>query len=307
MKKITNGTRVLVWTLVCAALSFSSCGNKNVETKVETPAADEQFQPDARFASIDTLADHLVADLMNNDTLNTVEELEQSYERLATAVKSYWMLNHEGEDQATMDETVCKDLQARVDSLSGGSTFDMMQSALINGAVSRYLMAQDYCKNYRENPLYQAEMSDWLKLEKELSGFYCDLASLANWGGSIVNITSSGALAHMAKTRQEDYSQLKKGGKYADSESLTIAEAREDFIQELADAKSLEAFEDISNIDDFNKTLNDMRGHADKVVELLDKWLESRAKLGEAEGVPESHTAHFIAKLGIRIMELIEG
>lgn len=296
--------KLIFGALFCVLSVFPSCGN-NEKTTNDTPALEtaEQFEPDGRFASIDSLVDFLT----ENSTDETLDEFVKRFENQAAAFKSYWLLNHKGEDESRLDETVCGDLETLADSLSGGSTFDMMQSNRINCAVSRYLTAKDYCGQYRENPLYQAEMSDWLKLEDELSGFYCDLASLANWGGSIVNITSSGALAYMAKTRQEDYSQLKKGGKYANSELLTIAEAREDFIQELADAKSLEAFDDISDIDDFNKTLNDMRGHADKVVELLDKWLESRAKLCEAEGVPESHTAHFIAKLGIRIMELIEG
>lgn len=296
--------KLIFGALLCVLSVFPSCGNKE-KTVNDTPALEtaDQFEPDGRFASIDSLVDFLT----ESSTDETVDAFVKRFESQAAAFKSYWCLNHKGEDESRLDETVCGDLKTLADSLSGGSTFDMMQCNRINCAVSRYLTAKDYCGQYSENPLYQNEMRDWLLLEKELSDFYINLASLANWGGSIVNITSSGSVAYMAKTRQEDYSQLKKGGKYANSELMTISEARADFIQELADAKSLEAYDDLSDIDDFNKTLNDMRGHADKVVELLDKWLESRAKLCEAEGIPESHTAHFIAKLGVRIMELIEG
>lgn len=300
MKKSFIRTVVLT-SMLCVLAVFTSCGNKNTENAEATAPTSEQFEPDARFASIDSL----VAFLTENPADETLDGFVKSFDTQAAAIKSYWYLNHKGEDESRLVETVCGDLKVLTDSLSGGSTFDMMQSNLIDGAVSHYLTAKDYCGQNGENPLYQDEMRDWLILEKELSGFYTDLASLANWGGSIVNITSSGALAHVAKARQEDYSQLKKGGKFADSESMTISEARANFIQELEDAKSLE--DEMGAGDEFNKTLESMRLHADKVVELLDKWLESRAKLCEAEGVPESHTAHFIAKLGQRIMELIEG
>lgn len=299
MRKSFLSTVVLAGML-CVLAVFASCDNKNT-AGTEAQATEEQFEPDARFASIDTLVDVLTQKL--ND--NSLDELVNRFDSQLGAMKSYWYLNHKGGDESRIDEDVCSDLTALADSLSGGNTFDMMRSNNINCAVSRYLTAQDYCKNYRENPLYQAEMSDWLKLEEELSGFYCDLASLANWGGSIVNITSSGAVAYVAKTRQKDYSQLKKGGNFAGSEGMTISEARTNLIQELEDAKSLE--DDMDAGEDFKTTLNNMRGHADKVVELLDKWLESRAKLCEAEGIPESHTAHLVAQLGQRIMELIEG
>ena len=296
--------KLIFGALFCVLSVFPSCGNKEKAVN-DTPALEtaQQFEPDGRFASIDSL----VAFLTENSSDENLDELVKRFENQAAAFKSYWCLNHKGEDESRLDETVCGDLKTLTDSLSEGSTFDMMQSNLISCAVSRYLTAKDYCGQYSENPLYQNEMRDWLMLEKELSDFYTNLASLANWQGSIVNITSSGAVAYVAKTRQEDYSQLKKGGNYAKSELLTIAEARADFIQELADAKSLEGYSDIPDLDDFNKVLNDMQQHADKVVVLLDKWLESRAKLCEAEGVPESHTAHFISKLGARIMELIEG
>ena len=296
--------KLIFGALLCVLSVFPSCGNKEKAAN-DTPTLEtaEQFEPDGRFASIDSL----VAFLTENSSDETLDRFVKRFQVQAAAIKSYWYLNHKGEDESRLDETVCGDLKTLTDSLSGGSTFDMMQSNRIDGAVSHYLTAKDYCGQYSENLLYQNEMRDWLNLENELSDFYINLASLANWGGSIVNITSSGALAYIAQIRLEDYSQLKKGGNYADSELMTISEARADFIQQLADAKNLEVFDDIPNADDYQNTLNDMKKHADKVVVLLDKWLDSRAKLCEAQGVPENHTAHFIAKLGIRILELIEG
>ena len=86
---------------------------------------------------------------------------------------------------------------------------------------------------------------------------------------------------------------------------MTVEEARTNLIQELEDDKSLE--DDMGQGEDFKKVLEDMRSRADKVVELLDKWLASRKQLCEAEGVPAKHNAHLVYQLGQRVMELIEG
>lgn len=299
MKKKVFCTFVLTAMLSVLAV-FTSCGNKNT-AETEAQATEEQFEPDARFASLDSVFIVMVDDLSDK----TVDELVSHFEDKSLAVKSYWLLNHKGGDKSQMDKDVCGELKAMADSLSGGSTADMMTSGIISCAVARYLTTKEYVNNYSKNSLYQAEMNDWLVLEDELKNFYCDLAELANWGGSITKVTSASALASLAEARQEDYSQLKKGGNFAGSEEMTISEARTNMIQELEDAKSLE--DDLVDDEDFRETLKNMRGHADKVVELLDKWLESRSKLCEAEGIPESHTAHLVAQLGQRIMEMIEG
>lgn len=297
----------LYWgSLLFCLLGISmSCNSRNVmvrETPTSTPS-----EADERFASMDSLVDFM----MDEPSAKTVDEFVNHYEQQAVAVKSYGLLNHKGEDTNRLDEVVFRDLQALADSLSGGSTVDMVMCARIKRAVSHYLTAKDYCGGYSSNtnyPLYQAEMRDWLALEDELGNFYVNLAYLANWGGTIAHVTSSGSLTYMAKVRQKDYCQLKKDGQFANSESLTIAEARADFIQELADAKSL----DDSMVDEwydgegYRETLKEMCGHADRVAVLLDTWLDSRAKLCAAEGIPDDYTAHLIAVLGARIMELIE-
>ena len=300
----------LYWSalLLCLVGTFLSCRgekeNKVVANTQEATTADA-FEPDMRFASIDSLVDYM----MEEFSAKTVDEFVNRYEQQAVAVKSYGLLNHKGEDTNRWDEVVFRDLQALADSLSGGSTFDMVMSCRIERGMSHYLIAKDYCEQYSENPLYQAEMRDWLALEDELGSFYINLAYLANWGGTIAHVTSSGSLAYMAEERQKDYCQLKKDGHFANSESLTIAEARADFIQELADAKSLDSAMDDEMYDGegYRETLKEMCEHADRVTILLDKWLASRAQLCKAEGVPDNHTAHLIAVLGTRIMELIEG
>ena len=58
---------------------------------------------------------------------------------------------------------------------------------------------------------------------------------------------------------------------------------------------------------DFNKTLNNMRQAGDELIPLLDKWLATRAKIAEAESIPEAHTAHVIQSMAQQIQELIEG
>ena len=294
--------------MLCLVGTFLSCRgekeNKVVANTQEATTADA-FEPDMRFASLDSLVDYM----MEEFSAKTVDEFVNRYKQKAVAVKSYVLLNHKGEDTDHWDEVVFRDLQALADSLSGGSTFDMVMSGRIERGMSHYLIAKDYCEQYSENPLYQAEMRDWLALEDELGNFYVNLAYLANWGGTIAHVTSSGSLAYMAEERQKDYCQLKKDGHFANSESLTIAEARADFIQELADAKSLDSAMDDEMYDGegYRETLKEMCEHADRVTVLLDKWLASRAQLCKAEGVPDNHTAHLIAVLGTRIMELIEG
>ena len=294
--------------MLCLLGTFLSCRGEK-ENKVAANAQEattaDAFEPDMRFASIDSLVDFMMEEFSSK----TVDEFVNRYKQQAVAVKSYGLLNHKGEDADHWDEVVFRDLQALADSLSGGSTFDMVMSGRIERGMSHYLIAKDYCEQYSENPLYQAEMRDWLALEDELGSFYVNLAYLANWGGTIAHVTSSGSLAYMAEERQKDYCQLKKDGHFANSESLTIAEARADFIQELADAKSLDSAMDDEMYDGegYRETLKEMCEHADRVTVLLDKWLASRAQLCKAEGVPDNHTAHLIAALGTRIMELIEG
>ena len=299
MKKKVFCTVVLTGMLSVLAV-FTSCGNKST-VDADAQATEEQFEPDERYASLDSVLTVLTYDLSDK----TVDELVYHFENQSLAVKSYWFLNHKGGDESQIDKDVCSELAVLADSLSGGSTMDMMTSGIITSAVARYLTTKEYVSNYSKNPLYQAEMSDWLALEDELKNFYCDLAELANWGGSITKVTSTGALSYLSEARQEDYSQLKKDGQYGGSEGLTIAEARTNLIQELEDAKSLE--DNPAAGEDFNKTLKRMRESGDKVVELLDKWLASRAKLCDSEGIPERHTAHLISQMGQRIMELIEG
>ena len=290
---------------ICALLgvlaAFPSCGSKNKVVTADKSVASEQFEPDVRFASIDSLVDFMTEGWSDE----TIQGFVDRYDAQQEAIKSYWYLNHKGEDNSRMGKTVFSDLEAMADSLSGGSTFDMMLCGRINCAMNRYFTAKEYSENHKDNTLYQNEMRDWLVLEKELGEFYVDVAYLANWGGSIAHIISSGTLADFAETRQKDYSQLKRGGHFASS-PMTIAEARENLIQELADAKSLEADDDMYDAADFEGQLKQMREQADKVVVALDKWLVSRAKLCEAEGIPESHTAHLIELMSDEIIRLIE-
>ena len=280
----------------CLLLTISSCGSKHV-------VAYELFRPDVRFASIDSLVDFMIDGMYDE----APDEFVQHYENRAAAVKSYWYLNHKGEDASQMDETVCRDLEALADSLSGSSTYDMVLCGSIERAISRYLTATEYCLNYKGNTLYQNEMRDWLLLEKELGSFYGELAYLANWGGSIARVIASGTLADLSAARQEDFSELNIDG-YFSSSGITIAEARANLIQELADAKSLddEIADELYDGEAFREMHREMQEHADKVVVLLDRWLASRSKLCEAQGIPESHTAHLIARLGDEIMQLIE-
>lgn len=299
MKKGFLSTTIFV-VMLGVVMGFTACGNSNREVS-ESVSVDE-IEPDSRFATIDSLAEFMAQQFADNTSLS---KLESNYQACSDAIMSYWALNHKGEDDHAMTDIVFNELKAVADKLAEGSTTDMMESGDISSAVAHYLTAKYYCDDNRSKPLYQAEMRDWLQFENELAGFYGQLATLANWGGSIAKVIASGSRVFLAEKRDDDYSQLKKGGNFPNGEPMPISEARANLIQELESAKSLE--DDLVNDENYRKSLKEMREKADNLVVLLDKWLESRKKLCEAESIPEAHTAHFVDKLSRHIMEIIEG
>lgn len=286
---------------MCLLVAYVSCGSKNVVVN-DTPAP-APFEGDVRYASLDALADFV----MDEFTPKTVDEFVDRYEQQAAAIQSYGVLNQRKEAQYPLDETVCSDLRMLADSLSGGSTMDMVMCGRIWRGICHYLTARDYCGGYSKKPLYQAEMSDWLALEDELGNLYCDLSYLTFWGGTIAHVVASGSYWTLAEARQNDYSRLCAKGPFDTGEVWTIASARENFLQELADAKGLDVYDpDMYDREGFIAMRDQMRERADRVVVLLDKWLASRGELCKAEGIPDSHTASLVAQLGTRIMEIIE-
>ena len=303
MKKVSFGFMVLAGMLLVAV--FPSCGTKKSVVPADTSVVTtKNFKPDVRFTSLDSLADFM----MEEFAVKTPDEFVNRYNLQAAAIQSYGLLNNRKEDEYPLDETVCSDLRLLADSLSGGSTIEMVMCGRIWRGVCHYLTAKDYCSGYSNNPLYQAEMRDWLALEDELGSFYVDLAYLTYWGGTIAHVVASGSMWNLAEARQDDYSKLCKNGPFDTDKTWTIASARENFLQELADAKSLEPYDgEMYDPEGYRALLKEMSECADRVAVLLDKWLDSRAKLCAAEGIPDKHTAHLITVLGTRIMELIEG
>ena len=101
-------------------VTLMSCGSKKSEVRdTPTPAP---FEADVRFASLDSLADFM----MEEFSAQSVDEFVNRYEQQAVAIQSYGILNHRKEDKYPLDETVCSDLRELADSLSGGSTMDMV-------------------------------------------------------------------------------------------------------------------------------------------------------------------------------------
>ena len=297
---MNHGRMIIFSTILLVALwstiSLPSCANSSKQE-----SSDSVEQQDAETAiSRDSLVTLMLNDLSGIDDLGKYTEM---YERQSAAIKSYWIGSHQGEDQARMAETVFNEFKSLADSLGGGSTVDMMQSGEIMCAMYRYLTASEYCGKYQDNPLYQEEMRDWLLLENGLNEFYSNLAQVAYWRGSIVNVIISGTMGTLADARHADYLQLYKGGKFAES-SMPITEARTNLIQEIADARSVEVEDD--GDEDFKQVLNALNKSGDRVVELLDKWLVSRNELCESLDVPESHTASLIDLFSRRIQEIIE-
>ncbi len=296
-----NHSRMIIFSTIllvalCCTISLPSCANSSKQE-----SSDSVEQQDAGTAiSRDSLVTLMLNDLRGIDDIGKYTE---TFERQSAAIKSYWIGSHQGEDQAQMAETVFNEFKSLADSLGGGSTVDMMQSGEIMCAMYRYLTASEYCGKYQDNPLYQEEMRDWLLLENGLNEFYSNLAQVAYWRGSIVNVIISGTMSSLADARHADYLQLYKGGKFAES-SMPITEARTNLVQEITDARSVEVETDAD--EDFKHVLTALNESGDRVVELLDKWLVSRNKLCESLGVLESHTASLIDLFSRRIQEIIE-
>lgn len=287
----------LLLPVMCYAVSLTSCAGSG---KQEVSNNTEQALQDAgSVISRDSLVTLMLSDLNGIDGL---EKYTGMFERLTGAIKSYWNGHDQNEVQSKMTETVFGELKSLTDSLGGGSTMDMVQSGELTCAMHRYQTASEYCGKYSDNPLYQEEMRDWLQLENGLNDFYSNLAQVAYWRGSIVNVIISGTMSSIANARLADYLQLFKEGKFA--ESSTINEARANLIQEINDARSLE-IEDGTD-EELKNTVKALNESGDRVVELLDKWLVSRNKLCESLGVPESHTASLINTFSTRIQEIIE-
>ena len=284
---------IFISTFVLAALCLS-CSQSTSENN-------GQAEQDAGIVvSMDSLES-----LMLND-LNGIDDLEKyagMYERQTTAMTSYWNQNNKEVDPSQMVNTVFGELQARADSLSGGSTMDMVESGELRCAMSRYQSANEYFGKYSDNPLYQEEMRDWLQLEKGLNDFYSNLAQVAYWRGSIVTVLISGAMADVATSRMDDYSQLVKDGKFAEC-PMSVSEARTNLIEEINGARSVES--ENEGDEEFAKTVKALNESGDKVVVLLDKWLASRNKLCESLGIPESHTSALMEHFTSQIQRIIE-
>ena len=158
--------------------------------------------------------------------------------------------------------------------------------------------------NQGDDKSFQDESSRWNALEEELVKFYGDLAMVANWGDSIANIKANDAKAKVADLRNEDLAELRKDGKFAECE-MSIEEARGELIREMEDAGN----PDVDAVDDpqFKETLQGMRQHGENVIKLLDKWLKTRAAIGQSQQIPDAHTAHVIEQLAQQIQMMIEG
>lgn len=279
---------------LCAVFCSVSCSNSNKPVD-----AAQDVEEANGVVTIDDLLSLMANDLSGEKSL---DGLAKDFEAQSAAIKSYWQQNHQNEDETNMVQTVLGELKSLADSLSGGSTADMVQSGDITCAMYRYETAKEYCSKYSDNALYQEEMRDWLQLEKGLNDFYSNLAQVAYWQGSIVNVIISNTRGNVANLRQQDYSQLFKGGKVAEC-PMPIAEARTNLIQEINDARNVE---NPDAGEEFEKTLNALNESGDQVVALLDKWLASRNKLCESLGISESHTAALIDSFSRKIMEIIE-
>ena len=89
--------------MLCLLGTFLSCNGKNmVAANAMAPTTAAVFEPDVRFASIDTLAEFMADEI----SAKTIDEFVNRYEQQAVAIKSYGCLNH-GERMKTSGIKPC--------------------------------------------------------------------------------------------------------------------------------------------------------------------------------------------------------
>ena len=275
--------------LVLCNIPITACGNISQQTV--KPATSKQFVPDQRFASIDTLAEFMIEGLWES---TTPEKLLARFKEESLAIKSYWLLNHKGSHADNMTDVVISDLGKLAESLSEGSTFDMVESGEIEAVVSRYLMAKDYSERYQDNPLYIDEMRDWLALESELNDYGASWAYLQNWGGSLSRLIASGFTSMNAACRQKSYCQLHRGGQFTKCQT-SLNEVCAKFRQSASLIPSQDEY--LMEEQGYEQMISQTIQSGEKVLSLFNKWLASNQKLCKSEGIPESHTAAFVEDL----------
>ena len=294
--------KLFLCALLLTSLAAYPAGNGSsmwmLVAEASMPVTADNSQPDVRFASLDSLVDY-----MTNRYINTPEDLVGYYNEASLAMKSYWQLNHQGGDPSGIDDEVCNELMVLADSLSFWSTMDMVQSNLIGGAVSQYNTAKAYIARCGDS-FYQDEMREWMALENKLADYYSDVAYLANWGGSIAHVISTGSYNFLASVRQEDYSGLFHGAQF-ESCDRTLSELRAELIHQLAGAKAFAA-EPYDDDIRYTSLAEHLCQTADELPLLFDKWQAARARLCKSQGIPESHTASLVAQLISEMHALIE-
>ena len=291
--------RKIFLALAICIIPISACGSKtqqpaNTEAAMATATAAapaSKFVPDKRFANIDTLADFMMTGLWET---TTPEELLKRFKEQSLAIKSYWSLSRKRTNKEDMTNTVISDLGKLAESLSDGSTFDMVQSGEIEAAISRYLMAKDYNERYQDNSLYIEEMRNWLALEKELNDYGASWAYVQNWGGSLAHLIASGFTSTTATCRQKSYSQLRRGGQVTKCKT-SLNEACANFREATSLVPTQD--EDLMREPEYKQMVSNTLQSGKKVLSLFNKWLESNRKLCKSEGIPESHTAELVEGL----------
>ena len=291
------------WVLVVAAFGFVVAGtscNRSTAGQSANRSAGLSISVE-KVASIDSLAMYMIEQLWVDET---VENWVKAYESQANGMLAHWDANHDQkvsqQDRDTVLNRVADELNEYADELSAGSTWDMVISCDVSRAVANFFTARLYSEKYKDDVLYQNEMRDWLALDDAMSEFMGKLCYLDIWGGSIARINAASAYLTIDIGRQKDYEQLHKGGEAFPCE-VSVSEARKQLINQMVNLQRFkdDAAGDMPAGEEYREMLNRVCELKDLIPQCLDAWLDSRAKLSKAQGIPESNTANMVNALGI--------
>ena len=293
--------------LAMAAFSFVVAGASCNKTVARQAVSAEYGVSIEQVASIDSLAMYLIEQLWVD---KTVENWVKAYETQSIGMLAHWEANHNPRAPQPVRDTifnrVTDELNKFADRMSAGSTWDMVISCDVGRSIANFYTAKLYCEQYKDDELYQNEMRDWLALDDVISEFIGKLCYLDSWGGSIARINAASAYLTIDIGRQKDYEQLHKGGEPFPSE-MSISEARSQLINAMANLQRFkdEADDELPGIEEYNQMLDRVYELKDLIVPRLDAWLDSRAKLSKAQGIPESNTANMVVAFGIMVRVIL--
>lgn len=243
------------------------------DTSAKTP---QKRRANTRTTQVRSAA-QLAEKLYEIDAQPTIESQLESQAKINNLFSSYG-------GKAGVNGAI-KALKRHADKLSGGSTMDMVESAIINATIFHY-QSTTLFKKMHENPALTVaidnEMVAWLKLENKLQSIIAQKAYVETWGGSAARTAAVGGTLELKEQRHTDIKHLaaltpvtKKNEIRNDFDALK-RELSENIKDDMPDFNN-EAFEYAG--DEYKNVYQDLQTDLSQIDSLIQTWIEARKQL----------------------------